>query len=35
MELEREMIAAMENLTEIVNDSGGISDESYIFDIVT
>jgi len=35
MELEREMVTAMENLAEIVNDSGGISDESYISNIVT
>lgn len=32
---EQEMVTAMENLTDIVNDSGGISDKSYISDIVT
>jgi len=32
---EKEMVTAMENLTDIVNDSGGISDKSYISDIVT
>ena len=35
MELEREMVTAMENLADIVNDSGGISSESHISDIVT
>ena len=34
-EIEKEMVTAMENLADIVNDDGGISDKSYISDIVT